>query len=170
MRSAVFSFNKLLRFRSISYTIELMTKTIDGVAIPSRFDGALRIPSESELASLGFTDHNPKQWYYSVPLTKSESFNVTIHKAPIAEDGNGRIYGYEELVMDEYFGQPAYFGRMGNDYRHKLTMKLLGVLAHLKKHGVNIAVDPRDYSWYDWPENTPLTGVEADKKKILEIP
>lgn len=140
-----------------------MTKNTKAFVKQNRLDGVTALPSEEKLLALGFSSHNPKQWYYSIPLTQSESFTLRLPKIPVTDDENGKTYEYEELVMDEYFCQPAYFGAMNPEYRQKITLKLIDVLAHLKKNSISIEVNPQEYGWSDWPENSPLTGAEADK-------
>lgn len=136
--------------------------SIRTIPIPDGWDGYTRIPSEEILREAGFTDRIPEQWYYHSRAGSAETLNITIKKAPAGEIDGEEVHIYKELVMDEFFGQPAYFGRMKEAYRTPLTEKLSGLLSTLNSLGLQIEVDPDEYGWDGWPANSPLTGASGE--------
>ena len=132
------------------------------IKLPPGYDGLTFLPSEEDLRGYGFTDHDPEKWYYTLRVGSAESLNITIPKVPVGEVLGEPVYGYTELVMDEYFGQPAYFGRMREEFRYSVAEEVSGILRTLLPLGLRIEVDPIEYGWADWPQDRPLTGLNTD--------
>lgn len=109
------------------------------------------------MREFGFTDHVKENWYFTKRVGDRESFNVTIDK----ESG-----AYSELVMDEDFGQPAYFGHMKKEFRDELAGRLFEILSDLRNAGLEIEVNPLQYGWTGWNKDRPLKGT-ADDRELL---
>lgn len=120
-------------------------------------DGTTPLLTDDQMRELGFTDRVKGRWYLTQRVGSRESFTLTIDK----ESGN-----YGEIVIDEDFGQPAYFGRMRQEFRHDTVNKLWEILNKLHTAGLEIAVDPCQYMWSEWPADRPLQGTAADKAFI----
>ena len=78
-------------------------------------DGNTLVLSDKEMVNLGFTDRNNNVWYFCKGIlidNKQRSTSVTLNISIDKITGN-----YDELVMDEMFGQPAYYGNMREPYR-----------------------------------------------------
>lgn len=138
-------------------------------ARPSDADGVTLLPSKKKLREFGFTDHREGYWYYSARLGTAESLNVTIPKKKLRKVLGDPVYSYNELVMDEFFGQPAYFGQMKEEFRTAIANELNLVLESLQELGLQIAVDPRNYGWKNWPEDKPITGTYQDDLMIRRL-
>lgn len=123
-------------------------------------DGTTPLLTDEQMRELGFTDRLKGRWYLSHRVGSRESFTLTIDK----ETGD-----YSESVIDEDFGQPAYFGRMRQEFRSDTVTRLWEVLNKLHTAGLRIKVDPCQYMWSDWPANRPLQGTEEDKPLIQDV-
>lgn len=138
------------------------SSALEAVPVPVDSDGITTLPSEEALRAFGFTGHREGYWYYTARVGSAETLNITVAKEPLAgysDPSLGEpVYGYTELVMDEYFGQPAYFGQMKEEHRIALATKLFGVLRGLYLLGLQIEVDPQEYGWESWPEGEKLQG------------
>lgn len=132
-------------------------------------DGATFLPSEKKLRDFGFTDHRNGYWHYSARVGSSESFNLTIPKNPIGYVLGEPVYSYTEGVIDEFFGQHAYFGKMKDQFRYSLVEKLSTVLKGLMEIGLLIRVHPEEYSWEGWPPGRPLMGHFSDGQTIEQL-
>jgi len=99
-------------------------------------DGNTPVLAEAEMRQLGFTDHRPEHWYFTRRVGSGETVNFTITKA------TGE---YDELVMDEHFGQPAYYGSMKPQYRDEIQANIDRTLAELNAAGLTLAVDSSLY-------------------------
>lgn len=129
-------------------------------------DGIVFLPSEQKLRDFGFTDHREGYWYYSAPVGSNETFNLTIPKKPIGEVLGEPVYSYTEGVIDEYFGQHAYFGGMNDEFRYPLAEKVSAVLKRLLELGLLVRVHPDEYNWKGWPSGRPLLGMESDQQTM----
>lgn len=144
-----------------------MSQTLsDMLPVSSGWDGLTFLPSEEELRAFGFTDHVPAHWYWSARVGSAESINITVDKTPVGEVDGKFVYAYKELVMDEYFGQPAFFGNMKAEFRADLTRRLHAHLQAANALGLTVAVNPREYCWEKWPENSALTGDPSELELI----
>lgn len=102
----------------------------------AKYDGKTPVLSDTEMRELGFTDHVNTQWYWCRGIDRYTSFNVTIQK----DTGF-----YEELVMDESFGQPCYYGKAKPEYRDLVRDTVDFYVDALNKGGLTITVDHRAY-------------------------
>ena len=93
---------------------------------------------EADMRALGFTDHRSGFWYSCIRVGSYETVNFTIKK----DSGV-----YEELVMDEMFGQPAYYGKMKPKYGLKIRQNVDQVIAHFDNAGLTLTVDHRLYGF-----------------------
>ena len=96
----------------------------------------ITVATDSEMRALGFTDPREGFWYWCKPVGSDETLNITIDKA------TGE---WEELVMDEFFGQPAYYGRMVPQFRDEIRSKVDEHVAWLVAGGILVAVDHSEY-------------------------
>ena len=99
-------------------------------------DGVTPLLTDEEMRELGFTDRREGYWYWSRNVDKYTSLNFTIQK----DTGY-----YEELVMDENFGQPDYYGRAKPEFRDKIVSNVNAHIAELNSHGLSLAIDHRAY-------------------------
>lgn len=101
-------------------------------------DGVTPLLSDTEMRTLGFTDHREGYWYWCRRVDKKgyTTLNFTIEK----DTGY-----YEELVMDESFGQPDYYGRARKDLRDEIISNVDRFVAELNSQGLSLAVDHRVY-------------------------
>lgn len=88
------------------------------------------------MRELGFTDRVTGRWYLVEPVGSAEALNITIEKA---------TGDYAELVADEYFGQPAYYGRMVEPYSTSIRNAVDTILSRLNDAGLTIRVDHTAY-------------------------
>lgn len=102
----------------------------------SESDGNTALLPEADMRALGFTDRRPDYWYFTKRVGSNESMNFTINKA----NGN-----YEELVMDEMFGQPAYYGHMRPNFRDEIRANVDTIVGELNAAGLTVAVDHKAY-------------------------
>jgi hypothetical protein len=100
------------------------------------YDGNTPLLPDPDMRALGFTDRVAERWYFCRRLADGVTFNVTITKAT----GN-----YEELVMDEDFGQPAYYGRMKPEWRDRIRSGVDRMVTELAEAGLAILVDHKAY-------------------------
>lgn len=105
-------------------------------------EGRTPVLDDATMRSLGFTDHRPDYWYLCrrVDNNGHVTLNITIQK----ETGY-----YTELVMNEDFGQPEYYGRMKPEYRDLYRDTVDFHIDSLKKAGLTITVDHREYGCDD---------------------
>ena len=103
-------------------------------------DGNTPLLPDDQMRELGFTDRRTTHWYYAAMIGAYESINFTIEKAT----GN-----YEELVMDEAFGQPAYYGRMVEPHRTEYRAAVEREVARMRDAGLNLVVDHTLYGFKD---------------------
>lgn len=136
---------------------------------PEGTDGVTFLPAEDKLRDFGFTDHRPGYWYYCTRVNARETLNITIAKQPIGDVKGEPVYSYNELVMDEDFGQPAYFGGMVEPYRSEIARRISSSLEKLLILGLQLQVDPREYAWAAWPEGKPLQGIHRDSVFIAHL-
>lgn len=104
----------------------------------SKPDGITPLLSDEEMRELGFTDHREGYWYWCRSVDKKgyTTLNFTIDK----------LTGYyEELVMDESFGQPDYYGRAKPEFRDEIISNVDSFVAELNTSGLLLAVDHRAY-------------------------
>lgn len=101
-------------------------------------DGNSPILSDEEMQNLGFIDRGDF-WYYCKGVLLNEkqratstTLNISIEKAT----GN-----YDELVMNEMFGQPEYYGNMREPYRSTVMNNVNAELVKFNQAGLTIAVD-----------------------------
>jgi len=122
------------------------------------WDGITPLPSEERLREFGFTDYSPEYWYYTARVGGGESINITVNKTPVLRSGNPAAYHYRELIVDEFFGQPAYFGRMLPKPRYEIAQRISEQLAMLRDAGLEIEIDPREYGWEGWSPDHAIMG------------
>lgn len=106
-------------------------------------DGNTAVLSDEEMVNLGFTDRNNDVWYFCKGILfdeKQRSTTVTLNISIEKATGN-----YDELVMDEMFGQPAYYGNMREPYRGNVMNSIDAELAKLNEAGLSIQVDHKLY-------------------------
>lgn len=132
-------------------------------------DGVTFLPSEKKLREFGFTDHREDYWYYTTRVGSDESFNLTIPKTPIGHVLGEPVYSYTEGVIDEYFGQHAYFGGMKDEFRYPLAERLSTALSGLLDLGLLVRVHPEQYNWKGWPEGRPLLGMVSDRHTLEQL-
>lgn len=102
----------------------------------SRPDGAVTLLTDGEMRALGFTDRREGYWYWSRNVDKYTSLNFTIDK----------LTGlYEELVMDEMFGQPDPYGQAKPEYRDAIIKKIDDYVKAFNDVGLDLNVDHREY-------------------------
>lgn len=126
------------------------------------FDGLTELPSERELRELGFNDHISDSWYYNGRVASGISINITVAKLPLAKFEGKLLYGYKELICDEFFGQPAYFGLMKEESRFEIAERINAELSRLRDGGLQLKIDPREYSWEDWADEAGLQGLTGE--------
>lgn len=91
---------------------------------------------DHEMRALGFTDRVSGVWYFCAPVGPAETLNVSIIK---------KTGVWTEDVLDEYFGQPAYYGVMREPYRTEVRNKIDQRVRKLQEAGLNVSVDHREY-------------------------
>lgn len=89
---------------------------------------------------MGFTDHNPENWYFTTRVGHQVSFNATINK---------ESWGIETDVLDEFFLQPAYYGHMREPYRSAIKWNIDVILDGFKEKGLIIPHKHKEYGWQD---------------------
>jgi hypothetical protein len=94
--------------------------------------------TDSDMRELGFTDHREGFWYKGYGLYPNVTLCLTLDK----ETGT-----WEELVMNDMFGQPEYYGTGKPKWRNKIMDKIDGIIAELKTHGLPFEVDHREYGY-----------------------
>lgn len=99
-------------------------------------DGNTPVLQEEDMRHLGFTDHIATRWYRSTRVGSSTTLNITIDKLT----GN-----YEELVLDECFGQLEFYGHMKPKYRDEIRALIDSHISGLNADGLTLAVDHRLY-------------------------
>lgn len=93
---------------------------------------------DAEMRALGFTDHREDHWYYCARVDSDTTLNISIDK------GTG---AWTEDVLDEYFGQPEYYGNMIEPFRTKIRDNVDREVARLNAAGIAVAVDHREYGF-----------------------
>jgi len=101
-------------------------------------DGTTPLLTDDAMRALGFTDHREGFWYFTDRVGDNTSLNFTINK------NTGE---YEELVMDEFFGQPEYYRNMKPEFRDAVQARIDGIIVRLNGAGLNLAVDPDLYGF-----------------------
>ena len=99
-------------------------------------DGTTTVLPEEDMRWIGFTDHRTGFWYRVCRVGSDETLNITVNKL------TGE---YEELVMDEHFGQPAHYGHMKPVYRDAIRLAVDEQVRLLNAAGMTVAVDHRLY-------------------------
>lgn len=94
------------------------------------------ILDDDAMRQLGFTDHVSTRWYFCRRVGPDITLNITIDKATGT---------YSEFVMDENFGQHAYYGWMRKDVRDEAIVKIDVFLDKLNQAGLNIELDHQSY-------------------------
>lgn len=141
----------------------------NALALGVAADSIVFLPSEEKLREFGFTDRREGYWYYSAPVGSNETFNLTIPKEPIGEVLGEPVYSYTESVIDEFFGQHAYFGGMRDDFRYPLAEKISEALRGLLKIGIRVRVHPDEYNWKEWPHGRALWGMSSDQQTMEQL-
>ena len=93
---------------------------------------------DANMRALGFTDRVEDHWYYCGRVGSDETVNFTIDK-------NTGVYN--EMVMDESFGQPAYYGNMKPAYGIPMRQKVDQIIERLNAAGLTLAVDHTLYGF-----------------------
>lgn len=96
----------------------------------TQIDGNTPLLDDPAMRAIGFTDHREGYWYWCSGIMSGVTLNISINKA---------TGGYSELVMDEMFGQPYYYG--GTTFEEKVKTAVDGFIADLNGHGLTLAVD-----------------------------
>lgn len=108
-------------------------------------DGNTPLLSDSEMTSLGFLDRNDEFWYFCKGILYSDnqrSTSVTLNISIEKSTGN-----YAELVMNEMFGQPEYYGNMKEPYRTNVISIIDAELKRMNEAGLNIQIDHTLYEF-----------------------
>jgi len=95
------------------------------------------LPDE-QMRELGFTDRVPTKWYLCRRVGPGVTFNVTVVK----DTGL-----WDEVVLDEDFGQPAYYGIMREPYRTSIRDAVDAIVDELGAAGIRVAVNHRQYRY-----------------------
>lgn len=96
----------------------------------AKIDGTTALLDDPTMREIGFTDHREGYWYWCRGVMPGVTVNFTINK----ETGD-----YSEMVMDEMFGQPYYYG--GTRFEAKVVEAVDECVADLNAHGLTLAVD-----------------------------
>ena len=101
-------------------------------------DGITALLPDEKMREIGFTDHVETRWYFCrrVDDKGHTTLNITIDK----ETGF-----YNELVMNEDFGQPEYYGQMKPEWRDLYRDTIDFYISELNKAGLTVTVDHREY-------------------------
>lgn len=99
-------------------------------------DGRTPLLTDEQMRELGFADRVSDHWYLVKQVGAAETLNITIDKA---------TGDYTELVIDEYYGQPAYYGQMVEPYSTRTRDEVDVVLRALNDAGLMIRVDHTVY-------------------------
>lgn len=100
--------------------------------------GRVTVLPDAEMRALGFTDHREGYWYFCTPVGSDVTFNLTVEKT------TGE---WDETVVDEVFGQPAYYGSMIEPYRTNITKRVDAVVTRLNYAGLDVSVDHNEYKY-----------------------
>lgn len=92
--------------------------------------------SDPKMRQLGFTDHVKSNWYLCTEVGAMMTLNITINK---------RTGEWREDVLDEYFGQPAYYGLLREPLRSDTVRKTESELERLNAAGLVLTVDHVQY-------------------------
>lgn len=105
-------------------------------------DGITPLLDDEKMRALGFTDRREGYWYFCRRVDKQghTTLNITIEK---------NTGYYEELVMNEDFGQPEYYGQMKLEFRDLYRDTIDAYLQELSLAGLAIQVDHRAYGCTD---------------------
>lgn len=108
----------------------------------TNYDGKTPVLDDETMRALGFTDRAETRWYFCrrVDQQGHTTLNITIEK----DSGL-----YKELVMNEDFGQPEYYGNMKPEWRDLYRDTIDLYLSELNKAGLTIEVDHRAYGCED---------------------
>jgi len=93
------------------------------------------LPDE-RMRALGFTDRDPDKWYLFRNLDSGTTLNVTVVK----DTGE-----WEELVMDEFCGQPAFYGQMTEPFQTVIREGIDSAVSEFRAAGLTVNVDHSDY-------------------------
>lgn len=104
----------------------------------TKYDGQTPVLDDETMRALGFTDHVDTRWYYCRRVDDKgyTTLNITIQK----DTGF-----YEELVMNEGFGQPEYYGQMKPEWRDLYRDTIDFHLRELNRAGLTIEVNHKHY-------------------------
>lgn len=94
-------------------------------------DGNTPLLSDDKMRELGFTQNTPN-WYFNKRVGRMVSLNFTI---------NPKTGDYTEIVLDEYFGQPEYYGNMKPEFRDEIIHNINTIIAELNSHGLTLNVN-----------------------------
>ena len=102
------------------------------------YDGKTPLLSDEEMRALGFTDNVETRWYLCrrIDTRGDTTLNITIEK----DSGL-----YTELVMNEGFGQPEFYGQMKPEWRDLYRDTIDMELNFLNMAGLDIRVDHKAY-------------------------
>lgn len=102
------------------------------------YTGKTPVLDDEAMRALGFTDRVETRWYYCQRIDQrgDTTLNITIEK----DSGL-----YEELVMNERFGQPEPYGQMKPEWRDLYRDTIDFQLSILNKAGLTIKVDHKEY-------------------------
>jgi hypothetical protein len=94
--------------------------------------------STAEMRKLGFTDRTKDNWYFCAGVDSDTTLNISINK----ETGV-----YTEYVLNEFGGQPEYYGRMKEPFRSRIHDAIEKHLAKLNAAGLDVHVDHSLYGY-----------------------
>ncbi|WP_159601490.1 hypothetical protein [Agromyces humi] len=97
-----------------------------------RWDGETPILDDARMRELGFTDRVVERWYLCARVGPGVTLNVTIQKS------TGQ---YQEYVLDEDFGQPAFYGTFRAEVRDQVIANVDEEVGKLRAAGLDITVD-----------------------------
>lgn len=107
----------------------------------STIDGNTPILSDARMRELGFTDFKKTSWYFCSRVESNVTLNITIDK---------KTGDYSELVMNEFFGQPEYYGEYKEPHRSNIKNNIDEKIHEFQKAGLTgLSVDHSLYKWTD---------------------
>lgn len=101
-------------------------------------DGNTPILSDEDMRKLGFTDRVKEHWYLVAGVDSDTTLSISIEKS---------TGDYGELVMNEFLGQPEFYGRMKEPFRGRIHSAIERHLAKLNAAGLDVHVDHTLYGY-----------------------
>jgi hypothetical protein len=102
----------------------------------TKYNGKTPTLPNEQMRYLGFTDHVAENWYWCRRVDSDTTLNFRINK----ETGL-----YTEDVLNEFSGQPEYYGHMVHKYRDIIKDTIDFHLKELNQAGLTLSVDHKLY-------------------------